>query len=71
MDSVGTHTAREGLLALVEIRTLQKTLLRVSGEEELGNAAAPAIKGTSIGPLLRLGVLCRQLTLWKPMVGDC
>lgn len=66
-----TPGSEDRLLALVEVWTLQKTLLCVSGEEELGNAVAPAIKGTSIGPLLHLGVLSRQLTLWKPMVGDC
>ena len=67
MDSVGTHTAREGLSALAEVWTLQKPLLCVSGEEEPGDAAAPAIKGASIGPLLCLGVFVDSSPCGNPL----
>lgn len=57
MDKVGTHTAHEGISALMEVWTLQILLISSSEEEEVENAAALSTEGTSIGAFIFLGVL--------------
>lgn len=47
--------------------TLQKPLLCISEEEELGNAAALAIEGTSIGTLLCLGAFADSSPSGNPL----